>query len=90
MLVINSDLPRGWGRNSIQVNSNPPRSQIIDSQDTADNITPHAVEYQDLPNRIAILIQDRGGVGDEAAMARGIMGVLCRAGIMVQIQEFLN
>jgi hypothetical protein len=72
------------------VNSNTPRSEIIDSENTADNVTAHGIEYQDLPDRIAILIQDRGGVGDEAAMARGIMGVLHRAGIMVQVQEFLN
>ena len=89
-MLVQSSLPRGLGLNSIQVNSNPPRPEIIDSQDTADNITAHAIEYQDLPDRIAILIQDRCGVGDEPAMARGIMRVLCRAGIMVQIQEFLN
>lgn len=73
------------------MNCDPPRSEVIDTQYTADDIPPHTVKDQDLPNRISIFIQDRSGLGNQAAVAGRVMGtVFSRAGIMVQVEELLD
>jgi hypothetical protein len=73
------------------VNSHSPSSEIINSQHTADDIPAHAIEHQDLPDRIAIFIQDRGGLGDKAPVSRRLMGiVICGLWIMIQIQQLLD
>lgn len=61
-----------WNKGTIQVNCNSPCAEIIDSQNTADNITAHLVEYQHLPDWIAIFVQDRGGMRDKTA-SRGLV-----------------
>lgn len=52
------------------MDSHTPSSKIIDSQHTADDIPAHAIEYQDLPDRVAIFVQDRGGLRDKTAVSR--------------------
>lgn len=73
------------------MNSNSPCPKVIDPQYTADNIPAHAIEDQDFPNRVAIFIQDGGRVGDEAAVGGRVMsGIICRARLMVQVEELLD
>lgn len=75
----------------VQMNCDPPCSEVIDTQYTADDIPPHTVEDQDLPNWISIFIQDRSGLGDQAAVAGLVMStVFSRTGVMVQVEELLN
>lgn len=77
-------------RGDEQMNSNTPCSQVINSENTANDISTHIIEHQDFPNRVAIFIQDRGRVGDQIGMTRRVIGVLCGVGIMIQIQQFLD
>lgn len=73
------------------MNCDSPRSEVIDTQYTADDVPAHAIEDEDLPDRIAIFIQDRGGMGDQAAVARRVMSTVSSGtGVMVQVEELLN
>lgn len=73
------------------MNGHSPSSEIINSQHTADDIPAHAIEHQDLPDRIAIFIQDRSGLGDETAVRRRLMCIVVYGlRIMIQIQQLLN
>lgn len=51
----------------IQMDGDSPRSEVIDPQDTADDISAHGIEDQDLPDRISIFIQYGSTLGDEAS-----------------------
>lgn len=42
------------------MNGNTPGPEVIDSKNTADHIAAHAIEDEDLPYRIAVLVQYRG------------------------------
>lgn len=53
----------------IQMNGHSPSSEIIDPQDTANDIPAHGIEHQDLPDWVAIFIQDWSGVGDKTAVS---------------------
>ena len=59
---------------TIQMDRNTPCSKIVHSQHTADDIPTHVIEDQHLPDGVAILIQDRGGVGDKVTLTRWVMG----------------
>lgn len=81
----------GFEFSVLQMNCDSPCSEVIDTQYTADDIPSHAIKDEDFPDRITIFVQDRGRMGDEAAVARRVMStVFSRARIMVQIEEFLN
>lgn len=67
----------------------PPRSQIIDTEHAADDIPPHVIKDQHLPDRVSVLVQDRGRVGDETLS--GIMGAVLRgARVVIQVEDLLN
>lgn len=53
----------------VQVDSDSPGSEIIDSQYAANNVSAHAIENQNLPDGIAIFIQNGCGLRDEATMS---------------------
>jgi hypothetical protein len=73
------------------MNGHSPSSEIVDSQDTADDIPAHAIEHQDLPDWVAIFVQDRSGVGDKTALSGRFMCiVVCGVRIMIQVQQLLN
>jgi hypothetical protein len=66
------------------MNGNSPCTEVIDAQYAADDIAAHAIKDQDLPDGIAIFIQDRGGVGDQTAVGgRVVRGIICRTRVMV-------
>jgi hypothetical protein len=68
-----------------------PCAEVIDAQYTADDIPSHAIKDKNLPDGVAIFIQDRGGMGDQAAVPRRVMStVFSGVRFMVQIQELLN
>lgn len=68
------------------MNSNTPSPQVIDSQNTADHITALIVKHQDLPYRIAVLVQDGGGMRSRA-FGLAISG---QVDIVIQIEDFLD
>lgn len=73
------------------MNSDPPCSEVIDAQYTAYDIPSHVIKDKDLPDGVAIFIQDRGRMRDQAAVSRLVMGtVFSEVRIMVQIKELLN
>jgi hypothetical protein len=54
----------------------PPSAKVVHTKHAADDISSHAVEHQDLPDGIAILVQDWGGMRDEAVGGgRVLLGV---------------
>lgn len=53
-------------RPDLQMNRHTPGPQVIDPQHTADNISSHIVENQHFPYRLAIFVQDRCGLRDQA------------------------
>jgi hypothetical protein len=71
----------------VQMNGYAPCTEVIYSQDTADNIPAHFIEHQDLPDRVAIFVQDRGGMRDKTARSGLVNGVVFNGlRIMVQVQ----
>lgn len=69
------------------MNGYAPCTQVINSQDTADDISAHVIEHQNLPDWIAIFVQYRGGMRDSSAPGRLIEGcVIGRLWIMIKIQ----
>lgn len=66
------------------MNGYAPCTEIINPQDAADDITAHIIEYQNLPDWIAIFVQYRGGMRDSSASGRLIEGcVIGRLWIMI-------
>jgi hypothetical protein len=51
---------RGGG--CIQVYCDPPTSQVIHLQNTADHVSSQVIKHKDLPYRLTILIEDRSGL----------------------------
>lgn len=73
------------------MNRDTPRSEVVNPQHTADDVSAHVVEHKDLPYRLAILVQYGGGVRNEAVGGGRIMVRLCRmVGIMVQVEDLLD
>lgn len=68
------------------MNSNPPGPQVVDSQNTADHITTFIIEHQDLPYRIAVLIQDG------CRLRSGAFGLSISGGvdIVIKIEDLLD
>lgn len=65
-----------------------PRSEIVDTQYTADDIATHVIKHQHLPDRIPILVQNWGG---DQALRGGLMGTVSGGlRVMVQIEDFLD
>lgn len=73
------------------MNGDPPRPEVVDAQHTADDIAAQIVKDQDFPDWIPVFIQDRGGVGDQAAVRGRVQRrIISRTGVMIQVEEFLN
>jgi hypothetical protein len=69
------------------MNSYAPCPEVINSQDTADDIATHFIEHQDFPDWVTIFIQDRSGVRDKTTGPGLIDGlVFNRLWIMIQVQ----
>lgn len=68
---------------------NPPCSQVVDSQHTADDIPTKVVENKNFPYWISVGVQDGCGFGDEAVCRRGIMlaGRRLMRG-MIEVEDF--
>lgn len=70
------------------MNCDSPSSEVIDPQHAADDISSHIIKHQDLPDRIAILVQYRGG--NEALRGRIVVGVFRGLRFMVQVENLVN
>lgn len=63
-----------------------PCAEVINAQYTADDIPSHAIKDENLPDGVAIFIQDRGGMRDQAAVPRRVMSTVFRGmGVMVKV-----
>lgn len=67
-----------------------PCAEVIDPQHAADDIAAHAVKDQDLPDGVAIFIQDGSGMGDQTTVGGVVRSIICRTRVMVQIEKLLN
>lgn len=72
------------------MNRNSPRAKVVNSQHAADNIAAHVIKDQHLPYGVAILVQDGGGVGNEAVRSPIVVGVASGLDIMIQVENLLN
>jgi hypothetical protein len=63
------------------MNCYSPGSEIIDSEHAADNIPAHVVKDQDLPDRVAIFVEDGGR--NEALCRCLVAGILRGIGVVV-------
>jgi len=61
-----------------------PCAEVIDSQDAADDIAAHAIEDQELPDGVAIFIQDGSGMRYQTTVGgRVVRSIICRTRVMV-------
>lgn len=68
---------------SAQMDRDSPCSEVIDSKHATNDISSHIIEDQDLPNRVAILVQYRSRDGDKT-VCRWIKGsIFCGLQIMI-------
>lgn len=73
---------------NVQVNCDPPSPQVIDPQDTADDVSSEVVEDEDFPYGFPICVEDWGGFGDEA-VGRG--SILCGIwGDVIEVEDALD
>lgn len=74
-------------KGTIQVDGNAPCAEVIDSQNTTDNISAHFIKHENLPNGIAIFIQDRSGMRDKTASGGLIEGsVVSGLRVLIEVQ----
>lgn len=73
----------------IQMYRDPPSSQIIHSQDTAYDVSPECIKHKDLPYRLAIGVQDRCRLRDQAVARAGIMVQFGLLRHVIEVQDAL-
>jgi hypothetical protein len=63
-------------------------AEVVDPHDAAYDVSPQVVEDEDLPYRLAVVVDDRRGFWKEAVGLVGVL-VVVRLDISVQVQDFL-
>ena len=71
----------------LQVYSNTPFAQVIDPQDTRNQVPPQVVKDQNLPDRIAIAIQDRTSLRCQPLRSSILRRAIFRA--LIEIEDLL-
>lgn len=80
-----------WSLLNVQVYCDAPIPQIIYPEHATDDISPQVVKDQHLPYRLAVRIQDWGGLCGQLVGCRAFVGEVGRFGRhMVQVQNALD
>ena len=65
-----------------------PGTQVVDPQHAADDVAAQVVKDEDLPDGLAIVVEDRGGLGGQAV--GGLVEQVGGGREVVEVEDALN